>query len=59
MKQSQTTEKGKNQGKEEKTKNQKQIRTNEKTIITKKIETKNNRKNHVAKFQKFTKTHKN
>ena len=55
MKQSQTTEKGKNQGNEEKTKNQKQIRTNEKTIVTKKIETKNNRKNHDGKIPKIYK----
>ena len=36
MKQSQTTEKTKNQGIGKKTGNQRQIRTNEKTIIAKK-----------------------
>ena len=50
MKQSQTTEKAKNQGNEEKTKNHKQIRTNEKTITTEKNETKNKRKNHEGKI---------
>ena len=58
MKKSQKTQKRKNQGNEKKTKTQEQIRTNEKTIITKKMKHKTTGKTMRAKVQNFTKNHK-